>query len=107
MKLGILAYGLYLLHQPMMGLVFGLAGREAPALGPWPPQWIPLVLMGIVAVTVIGLAHLSWEYFERPLVRRGHHHRYRFSVDTSLVAVAAPAEISNSLLSPASSQDVA
>ena len=105
MKLGILAYGLYLLHQPVMGLVYGLAGRDSPSLGPWPPEWIPLGLMSIAAITVIVLANISWEYFEEPLVRRGHHFRYRLPANPVSQPSAAPVAPPNSRPASASCLD--
>ena len=62
-RTGTLAYAIYLLHVPLMGLVSGLIPSRAIA--------------GAIAVaaTFIGAAW-SWEYFEKPFVERGHRHHY-------------------------------
>jgi peptidoglycan/LPS O-acetylase OafA/YrhL len=66
--LGTIAYGVYLLHLLVFGvIVMGLgsyANRGA------------IALMLALAVTVI-IAKVSWEWFEKPLVRLGHRIGYR------------------------------
>jgi peptidoglycan/LPS O-acetylase OafA/YrhL len=71
MRLGTLAYGTYLLHLPLI-----IAGRTvlkhlfASANAAW--------LFGGwsgVAITIV-LSNLSWNYFEKPMLRRGHNYRY-------------------------------
>jgi len=52
--IGVISYGLYLLHQPVRMLFHST----------------------IAAVVTFGLAALSWELFEKPLVARGHRHIY-------------------------------
>ncbi len=74
MKLGVLAYGLYLFHQPVLGLVYGLARHASPSLKI--SQWPTVGLTCLSALLVYGLAHLSWTYFEQPLVKRSHRYRY-------------------------------
>ena len=70
--LGTLAYCLYLIHISVMQsirhpLISHLAG--SPRLA-----W---VLGGILGAGVsIVLASLSWKYFEKPLLRRGHRYQY-------------------------------
>ena len=62
-RTGTLAYGLYLLHLPVYGLI---------ALLPVP--MIVTLVFGIAAT--FGVAWLSWTYFEKPIVDLGHHFRY-------------------------------
>ena len=70
--LGELAYGVYLIHQTVLGFVMG-------------PVWAtPFItsggtLLGAIATLVLTLliASLSWRYFELPLVRLGHRFNYR------------------------------
>jgi peptidoglycan/LPS O-acetylase OafA/YrhL len=72
-ELGILAYGLYLFHEPVLGLVYGLAGKASPKL-------LGLSTIGLTLLSgllVFALARLSWLYFEKPLVNRGHRYQYR------------------------------
>jgi peptidoglycan/LPS O-acetylase OafA/YrhL len=73
-RLGILAYGLYLFHQPVLGLVYSLAGRTSPQLVGFSTAGLTL-LSGFLVFT---LARLSWLYFEKPLVNRGHRYHYLY-----------------------------
>ena len=66
-KLGIVAYGTYLVHEAVRGLVFGLALQRWPyvrqlrELG-----WNVVALAITLAVTAV-----SWRWFEKPIVRYG------------------------------------
>jgi len=70
MDLGTLAYCTYLIHFPLI-----LAARRLLEIH-WSKQqsWLPGGMIG-VAVTFI-VATLSWKYFEKPLLRRGHRYVY-------------------------------
>jgi peptidoglycan/LPS O-acetylase OafA/YrhL len=60
---GILAYGLYLMHLPVVGLTSLVVA--------------PRALAGAIAlVATFLLAWASWNYFEGPFVERGHRYRY-------------------------------
>lgn len=91
-ELGIVAYGMYLFHTPVIGLVYGLAGKANPEL----TGLSTFGLTAIAGLLLFALARLSWLYFEKPLIKRGHHHQYR-RADAILGAVgptmAKPAEI--------------
>ena len=76
--LGILAYGLYLFHIPVIGLIYGLAGKASPQLTG--RATFGLTLMG--GLLLLALARISWLYFEKPMIRRGH--RYEYHHTTSL-----------------------
>jgi peptidoglycan/LPS O-acetylase OafA/YrhL len=72
MQLGVLAYCTYLLHLPLMeasrrllGLRFPLSSTSTQVVGG---------LIGVLAT--LGVAKLSWAYFEKPLLRRGHAYKY-------------------------------
>jgi peptidoglycan/LPS O-acetylase OafA/YrhL len=72
---GLISYGLYLIHQLVAGILHGLILGTLPDIGT-----LPQLAVTIGAFTVsVGLAYLSWTYFESPLVRLGHHWRYRAS----------------------------
>jgi peptidoglycan/LPS O-acetylase OafA/YrhL len=70
--LGTVAYGLYLFHGLVSFVLFsvldriGLAGSQIADFSAW-LLTVPLS---------IGLAALSWKYFEKPLVKRGHRYLY-------------------------------
>ena len=81
MELGTIAYGTYLLHLPIMEgcrralliwfLLFGWPGKDhsmAPTV-----QFVG-GLLGI-AMTLV-LAKLSWRFFEKPMLQRGHLYKY-------------------------------
>lgn len=79
--MGSVAYGVYLLH-PLTVLLFQKALLSVrPESGPV----ITLLVSVPAAVTAIGVAALSWRYFEKPLVERGHRHRYSGEQGTLLV----------------------
>jgi peptidoglycan/LPS O-acetylase OafA/YrhL len=60
---GTLAYSTYLIHLPLLGISSLLVHRQAAA-----------GMLGIVLTFLI--AALSWRFFEKPLVLRGHRHQY-------------------------------
>lgn len=71
-RLGTLAYCLYLIHRPL-----NEASRRflAPYFGlPENLAWLLAGLLGVAASLVV--ASLSWEYLEKPLLRRGHRYSY-------------------------------
>ena len=68
--LGSLAYCSYLIHAPMIQ-----AARRLLELRFSPPAaWLSGGMLGI-ALT-LAVAALSWKFFEKPLLRRGHTHTY-------------------------------
>jgi peptidoglycan/LPS O-acetylase OafA/YrhL len=81
---GEISYGLYLVHQPVSGLLHGLILKERPDIGNFPQL---AVTVGAFA-TSVAIAWLSWVYFERPLVRLGY--RWSYSAATPSMAAAAP-----------------
>jgi peptidoglycan/LPS O-acetylase OafA/YrhL len=71
--LGTIAYGVYLLHEPVRYVLFGLIWS-----GPHPEASVPRQFLVTVLALVITLVvcRASWEYFEKPLVQLGHGVRY-------------------------------
>lgn len=72
MKLGTLAYCLYLIHISVMQSV-------RHPLNSWlrGSPHIAWILGGIIgAGASVMLASLSWKYFEKPLLKRGHRYQY-------------------------------
>lgn len=72
MRLGTLAYCTYLLHYPLI-----LTGRRIfSAILPLRPSsaWM-IGSFSAIAFTLV-LATLSWMYFEKPMLRRGHKYQY-------------------------------
>lgn len=70
MNLGTVAYCSYLIHLPMIQ-----ASRRLLELRLSPEKaWLPGGLLGVTVTLII--AALSWRYFEKPLLRRGHRYSY-------------------------------
>jgi peptidoglycan/LPS O-acetylase OafA/YrhL len=71
-QLGVLAYCVYLLHLPLMeasrrflGLRFAYSATGTQFVG------------GLIGVLLtLAVAKLSWVFFEKPLLRRGHAYKY-------------------------------
>ena len=61
---GVLAYGLYLFHQPVRGLL-----QAGPARLDY--------LLPAALAAVFVLAHLSWNNFEKSLIKRSHWFAYK------------------------------
>jgi peptidoglycan/LPS O-acetylase OafA/YrhL len=71
-EFGLVAYGLYLFHVPVTGLVYALVGRAVPEL----TGIATLGLMSVAGLSLFALVRLSWVYFEKPLVKLGHRYHY-------------------------------
>lgn len=71
-RLGAIAYGTYLLHQPFLGAAFATLTDHSPRI-------VDLADLGVASLALIAtivVAHLSWTYMEAALVQRGHRARY-------------------------------
>jgi len=77
-KLGIIAYGTYLIHQAVSGLVFGFARHRWPFIGAGSDV---LLVIASLAVT-IAVASISWRWFEKPIVDFGRRWRYSIGMST-------------------------
>lgn len=81
--LGRRAFGIYLFHMPVLDLTrkFFLHARFFH---------FGVALAFCAFVMTLCLAALSWVYVEKPLIQRGHRHRYRFEGgEETLVTSAA------------------
>lgn len=70
--LGTISYGLYLIHFPILGLVFWHLGHTLPVIN-------TIGDLGLVALTFalsFALATASWFFFEQRFVRLGHRVKY-------------------------------
>lgn len=68
MKLGIVAYAVYIFHQGINKLFhFAIFGRT-PSIS----DWSSLSVTVLSLITVILLSALSWKLFEKPLIRHAH-----------------------------------
>lgn len=84
--LGTIAYGLYLFHLGCMAAVRALASHIYHGQSGW--MVLAVSICGIALAT--ALAAISWEYLEKPLIKRGHRYQYDEPATTRepLVAVA-------------------
>lgn len=71
--LGVRAYGIFLVHMLLQGLCFGALRESAPTL----ESPADAGIMVLVLLLTLGVAQLSWVYFEAPLIARGHRRAYR------------------------------
>jgi peptidoglycan/LPS O-acetylase OafA/YrhL len=72
-RLGMIAYGVYLFHQGMIGLTHGLILHQTPRIQGF--QDIVVTLLALVIT--LALASLSWTYFEKRLVATGRRFNYQ------------------------------
>lgn len=84
-ELGTIAYGTYLLHLGMLGLCHALIRGREPQIAGIADAAVTLLAL----VLTLALARLSWVYFEKPLVRRGHQHSYEKLPDADALSVQA------------------
>jgi len=87
---GSISYGIYLIHIPAIGIVHAMMGGDSFALDSWSAA--AATMIGIAAT--IGLAWLSWRYFEKPL--NDHAHRLTKAGDVAKL----PAEIDSLATEP-------
>jgi peptidoglycan/LPS O-acetylase OafA/YrhL len=86
--LGSIAYGTYLFHMPIQILAFVFVGRSEPRID---DLFSFLLSLAALAFT-LGLAHLSWNFFESRLVKFSHRASYEFEQrGKNLVSAAVPA----------------
>jgi peptidoglycan/LPS O-acetylase OafA/YrhL len=72
MRLGTLAYCSYLIHFPLVNAGHRIFATLWPRSGN--AGWLAGSMLGLAATLLI--ATISWEKFEKPLLRRGHKHTY-------------------------------
>lgn len=79
-SLGMVAYGVYLLHAQILTLLSVCISPSHPFRNYWPAldSWFQFAVTVLALLLTLGLCHLSWRYFEKPLVQIGHRSKYRF-----------------------------
>jgi peptidoglycan/LPS O-acetylase OafA/YrhL len=97
MSLGGIAYGTYLFHPVVQNLCYRLIRHgEARLLN------LSDVGVGLLALIItLTIAKLSWSYFEKPLVKRGHKYSYgpeRLTKQTEANIPASEFEMSDKLV---------
>ena len=66
--LGTISYGLYMLHPAILILVYSYFGYEQPRI----ERAFDVIPMFLAVGLSVGVAYLSWNYFESKLLRFGH-----------------------------------
>ncbi len=74
-KIGVISYGVYLLHLPVQGLLFWYL----PGVEPTGSRIHFLITLNALLLTV-ALAYVSWNYFEKKIVKWGHSFSYKKSM---------------------------
>jgi len=70
--MGIIAYGLYLLHPACLVVARTVSARIHPAQSGWITFAVSVCGIGLAT----AVAAISWEYLEKPLIKRGHRYKY-------------------------------
>jgi peptidoglycan/LPS O-acetylase OafA/YrhL len=71
-QVGLLAYGIYLLHEAINGLTHGILLRQSILLHTLPDAAAACLSMALT----LGIAFLSWNFFEKHFVTFGHQWKY-------------------------------
>lgn len=71
-NLGMIAYGVYLFHEPVNGLLHGLFLGKDHFLGGLPDNIATLAAL----LGTLTLASFSWRFFEKPIIAWGHSFLY-------------------------------
>jgi peptidoglycan/LPS O-acetylase OafA/YrhL len=84
-SLGAISYCVYLIHLTFLLLAHNLILRAAPEFYNLQGGAVTL----LAAILTLVLAALSWRYFERPLIRRGHTYAYEEEAPGELATINA------------------
>ena len=83
---GVISYGVYLLHQAISGLCHITLRGAPPAITDLPSAGITLLAF----VITLALARLSFGFFEKPILAFGHRFNYETAIQEEPVTAAAP-----------------
>ena len=70
--IGTISYGIYIVHQPMLGFAHAWLREQRPRIADSADAWITLVAL----LLTFAVATASWRFFERPIVQYGRRIRY-------------------------------
>jgi len=73
MWLGTIAYGVYLFHEIALDAAFRIVLHHTTVMA----NWLDALTAFSALLVVLGLAQLSWKYFESKLVKIGHRFTYK------------------------------
>lgn len=83
--LGSIAYGAYLLHQLIQGVLFSLFRGSPPLI----LSFQDFALSVLALAFTFAVCYMSWTYFEKPLVQLGHSLRYEATEQRASGTVAS------------------
>jgi peptidoglycan/LPS O-acetylase OafA/YrhL len=83
---GRLSYSVYLIHLGILGACHWVLLHSLPRISDWPGILTTLLAAGLTW----GIAQLSWKFFEKPLIDRGHSYRYEPAAPQ--IPIEVPAE---------------
>ena len=86
--LGGISYCVYLLHDAFNFFAHGILLHAEPQLY----TLGQLAVSAFALVATLGVASLSWVYFEKPLLKIGHRTSYEFGAAGLARTTPAPAE---------------
>jgi len=70
--LGMISYGVYLFHFSLQAIVYWIVKGTVPTINNGTDLIYPIIIVGLS----IGLASLSWFFYERPWVKLGHRVKF-------------------------------
>jgi peptidoglycan/LPS O-acetylase OafA/YrhL len=76
---GTVSYGVYLLHEQVLGLLFGCLQGHEPHINSLADAMVTVLALAIT----FGLAALSYYFFEKPILRYGHKMKYQHNSSPS------------------------
>lgn len=71
-KVGCYSYSIYLFHQVVLGLLFFCILNKQPELR----NLQDLVLIALAIVLVFFISRFTYQYVEKPFIKKGHQYRY-------------------------------
>lgn len=81
-QIGIVSYGIYLLHMPVLGLTAMVMGDQ-----------FTMISLVLAAAATFVLAALSWRYFEQPILTYGRRFEYAGPRASSIDGAATTARL--------------
>jgi peptidoglycan/LPS O-acetylase OafA/YrhL len=96
-RVGLISYGVYLLHESVNGALHSLLLRARPRFDTPAEMAVTTLAFGVT----LAAAELSWRWFEKPFVDWSHRRfRYRRSAPPGEAAPTPPAADTSPLNSP-------
>ena len=71
-KLGTISYCVYIIHDAFNQLAHRILLQATPQV--YNPKGVAVTLLALLLT--LSVASVSWSYFEKPLIRRGHRYQY-------------------------------